>query len=85
MELPQGGTVEGEYAGVEHLHAGKMAVIVAEDGVFISTIRQTPDAANGSAVTLGRTSAQDSTVELAASQPLDLEAGMSLDGPGGDD
>jgi type IV secretory pathway VirD2 relaxase len=85
MELPQGGTVDGDYAGVEHLHAGKMAVVVAEEGVFISPIRQTPDAANGSAVTLERTSAQDSTVELAASQTLDLEAGMSLDGPGGDD
>jgi hypothetical protein len=85
MELPQGGTVDGDYAGVEHLHAGKMAVVVAEEGVFISPIRQTPDAPDGSAVTLGRTSAQDSTVELAASQTLDLEAGMSLDGPGGDD
>jgi hypothetical protein len=85
MELPQGGTVDGDYAGVEHLHAGKMAVVVAEEGVFISPIRQTHDAANGSAVTLDRTSAQDSTVELAASQTLDLGAGMSLDGPGGDD
>jgi len=84
-ELPQGGTVDGDYAGVEHLHAGKMAVVVAEEGVFISPVRQAPDAANGSAVTLERTSAQDSTVELAASQTLDLEAGMSLDGPGGDD
>jgi type IV secretory pathway VirD2 relaxase len=85
MELPQGGTVDGDYAGVEHLHAGKMAVVVAEEGVFISPIRQTPDAANGSPVTLECASAQDSTVELAASQTLDLEAGMSLDGPGGDD
>jgi hypothetical protein len=84
-ELPQGGTVDGDYAGVEHLHAGKMAVVVAGEGVFISPIREAPDAANGSAVTLERTSAQDSTVELAASQTLDLEAGMSLDGPGGDD
>jgi type IV secretory pathway VirD2 relaxase len=85
MELPQGGSVDGDYAGVEHLHAGKMAIVVAEEGVFISPIRQASDAANGSAVTLERTSAQDSTVELAASQTLDLEAGMSLDGPGGDD
>jgi type IV secretory pathway VirD2 relaxase len=85
MELPQGGTVDGNFAGVEHLHAGKMAVVVAEEGVFISPIRQTPDAANGSAVTLERTSAQDSTVELSATQTLNLEAGMSLDGPGGDD
>jgi hypothetical protein len=85
MELPKGATVDGDYAGVEYLHAGKMAVVVAEEGVFISPIRQAPDAANGSAVTLERTSAQDSTVELAASQTLDLEAGMSLDGPGGDD
>jgi len=85
VELPKGGTVDGDYAGVEHLHAGKMAVVVAEEGVFISPIHQVPDAANGSAVTLERSSAQDSTVELAASQTLDLEAGMSLDGPGGDD
>ena len=52
--------------GVEHLHAGKMAVVVSDDGVFVSPVRQTPDAVEGSAVTLQRTSAQDTTVELAA-------------------
>jgi hypothetical protein len=84
MELPQGGTAEGSYAGVEHLHGGKMAVVVADDGVFVSPVRQTPDAAAGSEVALQRMSAQDATVELAATQTLELDAGFSLDGPGDD-
>ena len=83
-QLPQGGSVDGNYEGVEHLHAGKMAVVVSDDGVFVSPVRQTPDAVEGSAVTLQRTSAQDTTVELAATQTLELDAGLSLDGPGDD-
>ncbi len=83
-QLPQGGSVDGNYEGVEHLHAGKMAVVVSDDGVFVSPVRQTPDAAEGSGVTLQRTSAQDTTVELAATQTLELDAGLSLDGPGDD-
>jgi hypothetical protein len=83
-QLPQGGSVDGNYEGVEHLHAGKMAVVVSDDGVFVSPVRQTPDAVEGSSVTLQRTSAQDTTVELAATQTLELDAGLSLDGPGDD-
>jgi type IV secretory pathway VirD2 relaxase len=77
-ELPQGGSVGGRYEGVEHLHAGKLAVVVADDGVFVSPVRQTPDAAVGNGVALQRTSAHDTTIELAASQSLDLDAGLSL-------
>jgi hypothetical protein len=40
--------------------------------------------ATGSEVTLERTSARDATIELAAGQTLDLDAGLSLDGPGGE-
>ena len=83
-QLPQGGSVDGNYEGVEHLHAGKMAVVVSDDGVFVSPVRQTPDAVEGSSVTLQRTSAQDTTVEMAATQTLELDAGLSLDGPGDD-
>jgi type IV secretory pathway VirD2 relaxase len=83
-QLPQGGSVDGCYEGVEHLHAGKMAVVVSDDGVFVSPVRRTPDAAEGSEVTLQRTSAQDTTVELAATPTLELDAGLSMDGPGGD-
>jgi hypothetical protein len=77
-ELPQGGSVDGRYEGVEHLHAGKLAVVVADDGVFVSPVRQTPDAAAGSGVALQRISAHETTIELAASQSLDLDAGLSL-------
>ena len=84
-ELPQGGVVSGEYHGTEHLHAGKVAVVVADEGVFVSPIRNDPDVGAGSEVTLQRTSAQDATVEVAAGQTLDLDAGLSLDGPGGDE
>ncbi len=84
-ELPRGGTVSGEYHGTEHLYAGKLAVVVADESVFVSPIRNDPDVGAGSEVTLQRTSAQDATVEVAAGQTLDLDAGLSLDGPGGDE
>ena len=84
-ELPQGGTVSGEYRGTEHLHSGKLAVVVAEESVFVSPVSRDPDVGTGSEVNLQRTSAKDATVELAAGQTLDLDAGLSLDGPGGDE
>jgi hypothetical protein len=84
-ELPLNGTVSGEYRGTEHLHAGKLAVVVAEESVFVSPISRDPDVGAGSEVNLQRTSAKDATVELAAGQTLDLDAGLSLDGPGGDE
>ncbi|MGD0461650.1 MAG: DUF3363 domain-containing protein [Tepidisphaeraceae bacterium] len=83
-ELPQGGTVSGEYHGTEHLHSGKLAVVVAEDSVYVSPVNKTPDVGAGSEVNLQRTSGRDATVEPAAQQSLDLDAGLSLDGPGGD-
>ncbi len=83
-ELAQGGTVSGEYRGTEHLHSGKLAVVVAEESVYVSPISKTPDVATGGEVTLERTTARDATIELAAGQTLDLDAGLSLDGPGGD-
>jgi len=83
-ELPQGGTVSGKYRGTEHLHSGKLAVVVAEESLFVSPISRDPDVGAGSEVSLQRTSAKDATVELAAGQTLDLDAGLSLDGPGGD-
>jgi hypothetical protein len=82
VELPKGGTVEGKYAGTEHLHAGKLAVVVTEESVSVSPISRTPDVAVGNEVSLERTSAQDATVELAAGQSMDLDAGLSLGGPG---
>ncbi len=77
-ELPQGGTISGEYHGTEHLHAGKLAVVVAEESVFVSPVRTDADIGAGSEVTLQRTSARDTTVEVAAGQTLDLDAGLSL-------
>jgi hypothetical protein len=84
-ELPTGGTVSGEYHGIEHLHGGKLAVVVANESVFVSPIRNDPDVGAGSEVTLKRMSSQDATVEVAAGQTLDLDAELSLDGPGGDE
>ncbi len=84
-ELPQGGTVSGEYHGTEHLHSGKVAVVVAEESVFVSPVSRDPDVGIGNEVSLQRTSARDATVELAAGQTLDLDAGLSRDGPGGDE
>ena len=42
-ELPQGGTVSGEYRGTEHLHSGKLAVVVAEESVYVSPVSRDPD------------------------------------------
>jgi type IV secretory pathway VirD2 relaxase len=81
-ELPKGGSIEGEYHGTEHLHAGKLAVVVTEESVFVSPISKTPDVATVNEVSLERTAAQDSIVELAAGQSIDLDAGLSLGGPG---
>ncbi len=69
-QLPRGGTVSGEYHGTEHLHAGKLAVVITEENVFVSPIRNDPDVGAGSEVTLQRTSGQDATVEVAAGQTL---------------
>jgi type IV secretory pathway VirD2 relaxase len=82
-ELPQGGTVSGEYHATEHLHGGKLAVVVAEERVFVSPIRNDPDVGAGAEITLQRTSSRDATVQAAVGQTLDLDAGLSLDGPGG--
>jgi hypothetical protein len=82
VELPKGGTVEGEYHGTEHLHAGKLAVVVTEESVFVSPIRKTPDVAAGNEVSLERTTARDATVELSATNTIDLDSGLSLGGPG---
>jgi type IV secretory pathway VirD2 relaxase len=83
MELPQGGVVTGKYRGAERLHAGKLAVVVTEENVFVSPVAQTPEVGAGSKVNLRRTSARDATVEPAAEQTKHLDVGLSLDGPGG--
>jgi type IV secretory pathway VirD2 relaxase len=83
-ELPQGGAVTGEYARTELLHSGKLAVVLADDKVFVSPVSRTPDVDAGNTVELRRTSASESTVELAAGRSFDLGRGLSLDGPGGD-
>ena len=51
-ELPQGGTVSGEYRGTEHLHSGKLAIVVAEESVYVSPISRDPDVGTGSVVSL---------------------------------
>ena len=83
-ELPQGGTVAGEYGGTEILHSGKLAVVVTDETVFVSPVSRTPSIDAGSPVELQRTSAKDSTVELTAGQSAGVDAGASLDRPGGD-
>jgi hypothetical protein len=84
VELPQGGTVTGEYGGTEHLYSGKLAVVVTEESVFVSPVSRTPDVDAGSTVELQRTSANDTTIELLSDQSRGRDVGLSLDGPGGD-
>jgi hypothetical protein len=83
-ELPQGGTVSGEYGGTETLHSSKLAVVVTDETVFVSPVSRTPNIDAGSPVELQRTSAANSTIEMTAVQSADREAGAALDGPGGD-
>ncbi len=77
-ELPQGGTVAGEYGGTETLHSGKLAVVVTDETVFVSPVSRTPNVDVGTSVELQRTSASNSTVELTAAQSADRDAGVSL-------
>jgi hypothetical protein len=77
-ELPQGGGVDGRYQGVEHVHAGKLAVVVDEEGVFVSPVRQTPDVPSGTEINLQRTSERDTSVELGRERSLELDQGLSL-------
>ena len=77
-ELPQGGSVDGRYQGVEHVHAGKLAVVVGEDGVFVSPVRQTPEMQSGTEINLQRTSERDTSVELGRERSLELDQGLSL-------
>ena len=84
MELSQGGTISGEYRGTEHLHSGKLAVVISDQSVYVSPVSKTPDVGIGGEVTLERMSAQDASVELVAGRTLDLDAGLSADGPGGE-
>jgi type IV secretory pathway VirD2 relaxase len=81
-ELPQGGTVDGKFVGVETLQSGKLAVVVAEESVYVSPVRKSPEIASGGEVTLRRASSRESTVER--SSALDRDAGRSLEGRGGD-
>ena len=83
-ELPQGGSVSGEYSGTETLHSGKLAVVVTDETVFVSPVSRTPNIDAGSPIELQRTSAANSTIEMTAVQSADRDAGASLDGPGGD-
>jgi type IV secretory pathway VirD2 relaxase len=83
-ELPQGGSVSGEYGGTETLHSGKLAVVVTDETVFVSPVSRTPNIDAGSPVELQRTSAANSTIAMTAVQSADRDAGVSLDGPGGD-
>ena len=83
-ELPQGGSVSGEYGGTETLHSGKLAVVVTDETVFVSPVSRTPNIDAGSPVELQRTSAANSTIEMTAVQSADRDADASLDGPGGD-
>ncbi len=77
-ELPQGGSVDGRYEGVEHVHAGKLAVVVDEEGVFVSPVRQTPEVPSGTEINLRRTGERDTEVELGRERSLELDQGLSL-------
>ena len=77
-ELPQGGTVSGEFGGTETLHSGKLAVVVTDETVFVSPVSRTPNIDAGSPVELQRTSAANSTIEMTAVQAAERDAGASL-------
>jgi type IV secretory pathway VirD2 relaxase len=88
-ELPQGGTVSGEYAGAELLYSGKLAVVVTEETVFVSPVASTPEVDTGRVVELHRTAQGNTKIELGGSQlsarlGSNRDVGLSLDGPGGD-
>ncbi|HUN98529.1 MAG TPA: DUF3363 domain-containing protein, partial [Bradyrhizobium sp.] len=79
-ELPNGGTVTGIYRGVEQLHAGRRAVVEADQTIYVAPTRRAPEADAGSTVTLRRTGDRDATVELAAERSRGTGAQLYLEG-----
>jgi hypothetical protein len=79
-ELPQGGTVTGIYKGTQELHAGRQAVVVADELVFVSPVRNSPDMVTGSEVTLHRTDARNSGVESVLASERSTSVGRGVDG-----
>ena len=63
VELPQGGSVTGNYQSVETLHSGRRAVVVTEENVFVAPVRRAPRIGAGVAASLSRTGSQDASVQ----------------------
>jgi hypothetical protein len=64
VELPQGGSVTGNYQGVETLHSGKRAVVVTEENVFVAPVRRAPRIAAGVSASLSRTGTRDASMQV---------------------
>jgi type IV secretory pathway VirD2 relaxase len=78
--LAAGDAVTGIYRGTEQLHSGKLAVVVTDENVIVATVASTPDVANGTVVTLDRTTGRHATVETVAGRSRDRQAGRDIDG-----
>jgi hypothetical protein len=85
VELPQGGSVTGNYQGVETLHSGKRAVVVTDENVFVAPVRRAPRLGAGAAASLSRTGNRDASVQAVQGATKGSGAGapgaqMYLDG-----
>ena len=80
VELPQGGSVTGTYQGVETLHGGKLAVVLAEEQVFVVPIRRGPKIGAGTTVEVRRDANHGVSVEAVATTSRGTGAQMYLDG-----
>jgi hypothetical protein len=64
--LPEGGSVTGAYGGTDPLHAGKRAVVVTDEAVYVLPVRRTPDVPEGAVVDARRTARRDAELEAVA-------------------
>jgi type IV secretory pathway VirD2 relaxase len=75
--LPEGGSVTGTYGGIDPLHAGKRAVVVTDEAVYVLPVRRTPDVPEGAMVDARRT---DAALEAVAGRAQARGAQRGTDG-----
>jgi hypothetical protein len=78
--LPEGGSATGTYGGIDPLHAGKRAVVVTDDAVYVLPVRQTPDVPEGALVDARRTARRDAELEAVTGRARDRGAQRETDG-----
>jgi hypothetical protein len=78
--LPEGGAVTGTYGGTDALHAGKRAVVLTDEAVYVLPVRRTPDVPEGALVDARRTARRDAELEVVTGRARDRGAQRETNG-----